>query len=39
MGNENFSVIIPAYNEQDMITVSLNNLISYLQSNFSGQFE
>ncbi|MFA5022268.1 MAG: glycosyltransferase family 2 protein [Patescibacteria group bacterium] len=39
MENIKFSVIIPAYNEQDTITAVLVELKSYLHSNFSGRYE
>jgi len=39
MNEIKFSVIIPAYNEQDVIANSLDNLKQYLNKNFNGQYE
>lgn len=37
--NDKFSIIIPAYNEGDVIAEALNNLKNYLKKNFSYEYE
>lgn len=39
MENNKFSVIIPVYNEQDVITETLKGVKNYLETKFSDQFE